>query len=63
MDKPEYNELVDAWWKTAEVLDAMPGCDESRKSWHANVFEKILTSCGWTVQEWNEAVDASKKSV
>ncbi len=62
-DKPEYHELVDAWWKTAEALDALPGCDRSRTDWHANVFEGILKQCGWTVKEWNDAVDLQKQRV
>lgn len=62
-EKPEYHELVDAWWKTAEVLDALPGCDPNRSVWHAHVFERILDQCGWTVQEWNAAVDLQKQKI
>lgn len=62
-EKPDFHELVETWWKTAEVLEAVPPCDESRTSWHAHVFERILKQCGWTVQEWNEAVDLQKKKI
>jgi hypothetical protein len=59
--KPEFHVLVETWWSTAEALEAMPGCEPPRASWHAHVFERILEQCGWTVQEWNEAVDLQKK--
>ena len=52
--KAEYDDLVDAWWKTADALDARPPTEESRINWHAHVFERILVQCGWSVQEWNE---------
>lgn len=58
--KAEYVDLVDAWWKTAEVLEARPPTEDVRVNWHARVFEKILTQCGWSVQEWNETIEAEK---
>lgn len=62
--KAEFHELVDTWWKTAEALEAMPGaCEPGRKDWHAWVFERILDYCGWTTQEWNDAVEAQKLKV
>jgi hypothetical protein len=61
--KPEYFELVDTWWKTAEALDALPGCKKSKMDWHAHVFERILDQCGWSVKEWNEAVSLQKQKI
>lgn len=58
--KAEFNDLVDAWWKTAAALEAVPPADEQRINWHAFVFEKILTQCGWSVQEWNDHIEATK---
>lgn len=63
IQKPEFIELVETWWATAEALEAMPGCEPSRSSWHAHVFERILEQCGWSVSEWNEAVDLQKRKV
>ncbi len=62
-EKPDFHELVETWWKTAEALEAMPGSDPGRVTWHAHVFERILKQCGWTVMEWNETVDLQKKKV
>ena len=62
-DKPEFHELVETWWATAEALEALPGCPPSRTDWHAHVFERILEQCGWTVKEWNEAVDLQKQKI
>lgn len=59
--KPEFHELVETWWRTAEVMEAMPGSEETRINWHAHVFERILVSCGWTTEEWNDAVDLQKQ--
>jgi hypothetical protein len=61
MQKTDFSELVEAWWKTAEALNALPGCEPSRTSWHAHVFERILIMCGWTTEEWNEAVDLERE--
>lgn len=56
--KAELADLVETWWSTARVMEAMPGkCSAERSSWHAHTFEKILTQCGWTTTEWNEAID------
>lgn len=62
-ERADFDELVDAWWKTARAMDAMPGdCSDKRRDWHAWNFEKVLTSNGWTTAEWNEAVEARKAS-
>jgi len=58
--KAKYMDLVDTWWKTADVLDARPPANDTRVSWHAHVFEKILIQCGWSVQEWNETIEIEK---
>lgn len=61
--RAELNDLVDAWWKTAEAMDAMPDtASPDRKSWHARVFEKILEQCGWTTPEWNDVVVPKKEN-
>lgn len=59
-NKAEYVDLVDTWWKTADVLDARPPTNEARSNWHAVVFERILVQCGWSVQEWNEIIETEK---
>lgn len=61
MTKPEFHELVDTWWKTAEILEAMPGCEKARTDWHASVFERILSQVGWSTEEWNVAVEQQKR--
>ncbi len=61
MPKADYRELVDAWWKTADALEALPGAERIRVDWHARMFEGILTQCGWTVQEWNIVVASEKE--
>lgn len=58
--RAEYKDLVDAWWATAAVLEAMPPADESKVNWHAHIFGKILAQCGWTVEEWNDHIAAEK---
>ena len=55
--KADYVDLVDAWWKTAELFEVTPTTVEAvRTSWHAHVFERILIQCGWSVQEWNDTI-------
>lgn len=62
MGKAKLNDLIDTWWKTAEAMEARPGeCSPERSAWHASVFESVLIQCGWSVSEWNEAVDNTKK--
>lgn len=58
--KAELNELIDTWWRTAEAMEARPGCSEARTNWHAHVFDGILKACGWTTLEWNDALDEIK---
>lgn len=60
--KAAYKDLVDAWWKIAEAMDAMPPATEARSQWVSNVFGRLLDQCGWTIDEWNEAVDTEKES-
>ena len=59
--KADYVDLVDVWWKTAEVFEVgAVAAEPARVNWHASVFERILIQCGWSVQEWND-VNASKQ--
>jgi hypothetical protein len=59
-NKADYLELVDAWWKSAEALEALPGAADYRVDWHSRIFETVLRHCGWTVEEWNNVVEAEK---
>ena len=61
--KADYKDLIDVWWETARVLEALPGADDTHVGWHSSIFEKILVQCGWTVEEWNEAVETDKLKV
>jgi hypothetical protein len=62
--RAELDDLVDAWWKTAEAMGVSAEvADESLSSWHAQIFVAILNQCGWTTAEWNEAVVPSKENV
>ncbi len=62
--KAQLSDLIDAWWKTAKEMNAMPDtASDSLKLWHAGVFESILIQCGWTTLEWNEAVVPKKENV
>jgi hypothetical protein len=56
--KADYDELADAWWKTAKCMNAVPSeeTSEAIRVWHSTVFEKILIQCGWTIEEWNQIV-------
>lgn len=61
--KADIHELIDIWWKTAEIMDAMPAtASQELKNWHAYVFEKILIQCGWSVTEWNNTVLPKQES-
>jgi hypothetical protein len=60
--KAELTDLIDVWWKTADIMEASSAsASQERKSWHAHIFEKILIQCGWTIEEWNEAMDLMKE--
>jgi hypothetical protein len=57
MNKANLDDLIDTWWKTAEVMGISSDEWVAKKEWHAHVFETILRYCGWTVSEWNEAMN------
>lgn len=61
--KANYDDLADAWWKTAHCMKAVPSDEtsEAMKIWHSVVFEKILIQCGWTIEEWNQIVSEKTK--
>ena len=61
--KADYDDLADAWWKTAKCMKAIPQeeTSEAIRVWHSTVFEKILIQCGWTIEEWNQIVSEKTK--
>ncbi len=60
MSEVTYEDLVDAWWKTADAMNVTKddSCPKWLRSWHTSVFERILQQCGWTVERWNHAVES-----
>lgn len=55
--KATLEDLIDVWWKTADIMGASSQEDPTKCAWHSHVFDNILIHCGWTVDEWNEALE------
>jgi len=59
--RAKLEDLIDAWWALSEAMRVDPGKpNRSLSEWHGAVFTKVLTQCGWTVGEWNQAVATYK---